>query len=195
MATRRVATYREVAQEIDTSRTPTLDVGCGNAKIPGAVGIDLVPGTQADIVHDLNVMPWPLESSSFEFVRLWSILEHLRDVVAVVNEVHRVSKSGATVVVGVPHFSSVNAYSDPTHAHIFSASSLDYFIEGSELADVHGFYSRVRFRLLERRVTLSPGWARLGLTPVMNRILHAYETYLCFLIRGKDIQLKLSVLK
>jgi SAM-dependent methyltransferase len=195
LAGKRVPVYREISSEIDALRTPTLDVGCGNKKIPGAVGIDLVAGTQADIVHDLNVTPWPLEDNTFEFVRLWSVLEHLRDVVAVVNEVYRVSKPGATVIIGTPHFSSVNAYTDPTHQHLLSASFMDYFIEGTELSGTYGFYSRARFRLEERRVTLSPMWSKLRLTRALNRNLGFYETYLCGFIRGGDIQLKLSVVK
>ena len=195
MAARRIPVYREVSGEIDTARTPTLDVGCGNNKIPGAVGIDLVPGTQADIVHDLNVTPWPLQDNQFEFVRLWSVVEHLRDLVAVVNEVYRVSRPGATVIIGTPHFSSVNAYSDPTHAHLLSSSFMDYFIEGTELSTSFGFYSSARVRLEERRVTLSPMWSKLRITRVMNRMLGAYETYLCGIIRGADIQLKLTVVK
>ena len=191
----RVPTYRELSGEIDATRIPTLDVGCGNNKIPGALGIDLVAGTQADIVHDLNVTPWPVDSAAFEFVRLWSVLEHLRDVVAVMSEVYRVSKPGATVIIGTPHFSSVNAYSDPTHAHFFSSSFLDYFIEGTRLSETYGFYSSARFRLEARRVTLSPFWARLRLTRAMNRILPAYETYLCGIVRGADIQVRLSVVK
>lgn len=195
MSAKRVPIYREIAGEIDASRTPTLDVGCGNNKIPGAVGIDLVAGTQADIVHDLNETPWPLESDRFEVVRLWSVLEHLRDVVAVVSEVYRVSRPGATVIIGVPHFSSVNAFSDPTHTHLFSASFMDYFIEGTELSRSYGFYSKARFRMDERRVTLSPFWAMLHITRLMNRNLSLYETYLSALIRGADIQLKLTVMK
>lgn len=192
---RRVPTYREISGEIDARQHPTLDVGCGNNKIPGAVGIDLVSGTQADIVHDLNVFPWPLEDSSFEFIRLWSVIEHLRDIVAVVNEVYRVSKPGATVIIGTPHFSSANAYTDPTHVHWYSASFLDYFIEDTELSRTYGFYSQARFRLEERRVTLSPFWSRLKVTRLMNRMLPAYETYLSGIIRGADIQLKLTAVK
>ena len=195
MTATRVPTYREISGEIDTQRTPTLDVGCGNNKIPGATGIDVVAGTQADIVHDLNMTPWPLESDQFEVVRLWSVLEHLRDVIGVVGEVYRVSRSGATVIIGVPHFSSVNAYSDPTHAHLFSSSFMDYFIEGTDLSRSFGFYSKARFRLDERRVTLSPFWARLRITRAINRNLPVYETYWSGLIRGADIQLKLTVLK
>ena len=46
-----------------------------------------------------------------------------------------------------------------------------------------------------RRVTLSPLWAKLRLTRLLNRNLSVYETYLSALIRGADIQLKLTVLK
>jgi SAM-dependent methyltransferase len=192
---RRVPTYRDVTGQIDTRKTPTLDVGCGDDKLPGAVGIDLVAGPQIDIVHDLDIVPWPLESDAFNVIRLWSVMEHLRNLVATMEEVHRVARPGAMVLIGTPHFSSANAYTDPTHIHFLSGRFLDYFIEGTELAGHYGFYSNVRFRLLERRVTLSPFWARLRITRLMNRILPAYETYLSGIIRGADIQLKLSVVK
>ena len=43
-----------------------LDVGCGQAKYPGATGFDISPETQADLVVDLNESPYPIESDSFE---------------------------------------------------------------------------------------------------------------------------------
>jgi len=194
-ATGRVATYRDITGLIDTSKTPTLDVGCGNDKIPGAVGIDLVAGPQIDIVHDLDRMPWPVQTSAFDVIRLWSVMEHLHDLVAVMEEVHRVARPGAIVLIGTPHFSSANAYTDPTHVHFLSGRFLDYFVQGTEMSGHYGFYSKARFALLERRVTLSPFWARLRITRLMNRMLPAYETYLSGIIRGADVQLKLSVVK
>src|ERR1700737_1992043 len=189
----RVPLYREMA--IDARKQPTLDVGCGNSKIPGAVGIDRVPGPQVDVVHDLNTFPWPLASDTFEIVKLWSVIEHLPDILGTLEEVYRVARPGAMVLIGTPHFSSANAYTDPTHVHFLSGRFLDYFIQGTELAGHYGFYSKVRFRLDERRVTLSPFWARLRITRIMNRILPVYESYLCGIIRGADVQLKLTVLK
>ena len=194
-ATGRVATYRDITGQIDTSKTPTLDVGCGNDKIPGAVGIDLVAGPQIDIVHDLDRTPWPVQTNTFDVIRLWSVMEHLRDLVAVMEEVHRVARPGAMVLIGTPHFSSANAYTDPTHVHFLSGRFLDYFVQGTEMSGHYGFYSKARFELLERRVTLSPFWARLRITRLMNRMLPVYETYLCGIIRGADVQLKLSVVK
>ena len=146
-------------------------------------------------MHNLDVVPWPLKSDAFDVIRLWSVMEHLRNLVATMEEVHRVARPDAMVLIGTPHFSSANAYTDPSHVHFLSGRFLDYFIEGTELAGHYGFYSNVRFRLLERRVTLSPFWARLRITRLMNRILPAYETYLCGVVRGADIQLKLAVVK
>jgi predicted SAM-dependent methyltransferase len=189
----RVPLYREMA--IDATKQPTLDVGCGNSKIPGAVGIDRVPGPQVDVVHDLNTFPWPLASDRFQIIKLWSVLEHLEDILGTLEEVYRVARPGATVLVGTPHFSSANAYTDPTHHHFLSARFIDYFVEGTELSTEYGFYSKARFRLEERKVTLSPFWSRLALGRLMNRILPTYETYLCQVIRGADILIKLSVVK
>lgn len=192
---RPVPSYRDITGLIDTGTTPTLDVGCGNDKIPGAIGIDLVAGPQVDIVHDLDRMPWPIQTSAFDVIRLWSVIEHLRDLVAVMEEVHRVARPDAIVLIGTPHFSSANAYTDPTHVHFLSGRFLDYFVQDTEMSGHYGFYSKARFNLLERRVTLSPFWARLRITRVINRMLPVYETYLCGIIRGADVQLKLSVIK
>ena len=38
-----------------------LDIGCGSAKFPGAVGLDISADTDADVVHDLDVFPYPIE--------------------------------------------------------------------------------------------------------------------------------------
>ena len=44
-----------------------LDLGCGKKKRPGSVGVDINPNSDADIIHDLNVFPYPFENSSFEY--------------------------------------------------------------------------------------------------------------------------------
>jgi hypothetical protein len=44
---------------VDASASTVLDVGCGSAKHEGAFGIDIRTDSQADLVHDLRVVPWP----------------------------------------------------------------------------------------------------------------------------------------
>ena len=40
-------------------RKKILDVGCGQNKYPGAIGIDSNPRANADVTHDLGVLPYP----------------------------------------------------------------------------------------------------------------------------------------
>ena len=43
-----------------------LNLGCGNKKYPGTVGVDISNRYSPDIVHDLNVFPYPFESGAVE---------------------------------------------------------------------------------------------------------------------------------
>jgi len=45
-----------------------LDLGCGNKKIQGAIGIDINPLSDADVIHDLNVLPYPFNDSRVEII-------------------------------------------------------------------------------------------------------------------------------
>lgn len=110
-----------------------LDVGCGGRKLPGSVGMDILALPPVDVVHDLNVMPWPFPSEHFDLVFLNHVLEHVGDVVKVMEEIHRVLKPGGRAVIQVPYFRCVDAYNDPTHTHFFTAHTLNYFIKGSGL--------------------------------------------------------------
>jgi predicted SAM-dependent methyltransferase len=67
----------------------TLDVGCGNNKAKGAIGIDFNADTQADVVHDLNSYPYPFEDNEFEKILCNHIIEHIDDVVSFVEKLYR----------------------------------------------------------------------------------------------------------
>ena len=72
-----------------------LDIGCGNKKRPGSIGLDINPSTSADVVHDLNVFPYPFADSSFDEIHADNVIEHLDDVIAVMEEIHRLARPGA----------------------------------------------------------------------------------------------------
>src|SRR5260370_29577438 len=97
-----------------------LDIGCAPTKGAGAVGLDISPETDADIVHDLDEFPYPLEDHSFDQVVMQDVLEHVSQPVKVLDEVHPVLTPGRRLLLPTPHFSSLLAYSAPTHAHYFS---------------------------------------------------------------------------
>lgn len=111
-----------------------LDVGCGDRKLPGAIGIDRLALPAVDIVHDLNLFPWPVESASYDLVFANHFLEHVTDVLKTLEEVHRILKPGGRFVTQVPYFRSVDAFGDPTHAHFFTSATLDYVSEDTTLS-------------------------------------------------------------
>jgi len=45
-----------------------LDVGCGNNKTPGAIGLDVNPRTQADVLADADRHPLPFPATRLEVV-------------------------------------------------------------------------------------------------------------------------------
>ncbi len=123
-----------------------LDVGCGMNKRMGAVGIDINPRSDADIVHDLNVTPYPFASNNFDEIWCDNVVEHLDNVVKVMSELFRIAKPSAKVTIIVPFFAHRQANTDPTHMHFFGIHSFDYFTSGNAYADFR--YAAAQFQIL-----------------------------------------------
>jgi predicted SAM-dependent methyltransferase len=104
----------------DSPLLKVLDLGCGKKKRTGSIGVDHSNRHNADIIHDLNLFPYPFESDSIDQVYLDNILEHLDKPMRVMEEVHRITKSGGAVKVIVPYFRSNWAHIDPTHQTFYT---------------------------------------------------------------------------
>lgn len=52
-----------------------LNLGCGNYPMNGYINLDMDKKSNADIIHDLEVFPWPLPDNHFEIIRMDSILD------------------------------------------------------------------------------------------------------------------------
>lgn len=51
---------------INRSTLKVLDLGCGKKKRPGSIGVDFSDRHHADVIHDLNVFPYPFENDSID---------------------------------------------------------------------------------------------------------------------------------
>ena len=71
-----------------------LDLGCGKRKQKGAIGIDISKDTDADVIYDLNSIPYPFPDNEFDYIYANNIIEHLLDVIEAMEELHRISKNG-----------------------------------------------------------------------------------------------------
>jgi SAM-dependent methyltransferase len=124
-----------------------LELGCGLNKTPGAFGVDIIPGSQADLIHDLNLFPYPFDDSTWDRIICLDVLEHVEDVVRTIEEIWRIAKPGALVEISGPFMSSVHYHTDPTHRRAFTSRSFDYFCPGRPL---HRYgYSQAAFELLD----------------------------------------------
>jgi SAM-dependent methyltransferase len=131
-----------------------LYFGCGNHKIEGFIGVDKIKAASVDIVHDMNLYPYPFGESTVEEVLLLNILEHFPDIIKVMEEIWRICKNGALIRVGVPYYNSPGAYQDPTHKSFFTENTFDYFTEaGTTPLSEFNYYSSARFKIL----TVIPG--------------------------------------
>jgi SAM-dependent methyltransferase len=167
-----------------------LDVGCGSAKYPGAVGVDISSDTDADVVHDLNVFPYPFADATFDQVLMQDVIEHVAEPIRVVEELHRICRSGARIHLRTPHFSSMLAYSDPTHRHYFSAEAI------RTLADPRfAHYMSVRLRVVRVTLDLWFPFRALGIGSLANRFPMPYEAYFAFRFPAMNIRAELEVLR
>jgi len=94
------------------------------------------------------------------------VMEHLDDLLKVMEELHRVTRHGAEIKIIVPFFRSAYAFIDPTHRHFFTYRSFDYFDPESEFSKLYK-YSRARFRV--KRVVFDEDYAGTALDRLVSR--------------------------
>jgi len=170
-----------------------LDVGCGRAKIAGSVGIDIAVASEADVRHDLGVFPYPVEANRFDVIFCRNVIEHVPDVVRLMEEIHRMGKPGADVLITTPHFSSVYSYQDPTHVRHLSMESLDYFTADTRHSN---FYTSCRFETVQRELDFGKSipfsWIARALFALSPK---RYEKHFAFMFPANSIFFRLRVVK
>ena len=94
-----------------------VDIGCGQKKLPGSIGIDCSPFSTADHVLDLNKDPLPFEGDTVDFVYSSHALEHLSwdGFMHILSEIYRIAKNNAQIFISVPYYQGFANLSNPFH--------------------------------------------------------------------------------
>jgi len=95
--------YEKLALLTNQKNKIILDVGCGNRKLPWAIGIDL--SDKADIKQDLE-KKWAVEDGSIDMVFSNQVIEHITEPDFFVKEIKRVLKNGGTAIISTENLSS-----------------------------------------------------------------------------------------
>jgi hypothetical protein len=183
-----------------------LDVGCGSRKRTGYIGMDVVALPSVNIVHNMNIAPWPINDNEVEEMVFDDVLEHSKDFLTILSEVYRVAKNGCIVRISVPHFSSDNMYTDPTHTTFFSTRSFNYF--DKSLNHKHGFYlSNVDFKIRKAEIHFREYFIHdldkrkfnpyqiLGIEYLVNKIPRIYEKFFTWIFPAAELYFELEVVK
>jgi len=162
----------------------TLDVGCGKNKAPGAVGFDIKIKGHTDVVGDLGHFPYPFKAGSFDRFVSKQVLEHFDHPLTILDELHRLAKPRAEVVIEVPHFSCHYMFRSLHHRRFWSFFSLDTYVRESG-----------KFRYQLRRITFHRAYRRWGIQWLANRFPLSYERFWAFVLPAEHLHIELKAVK
>ncbi len=110
-------------------RLDIADVGCGDCKqIAWACGIDRLSYPGVDVVTDLEA-PLPVGDGAFDHIFAIHVLEHIKDLISLMNELHRILRPTGVLHILTPNWRHVNAIADPTHVRFMDIQSFKYFCQ------------------------------------------------------------------
>lgn len=94
-----------------------LELACGNYRREGYIGVDKVKTPETDVVCDLLTFPWPWEDNSVDEAVCVHFFEHIPGKLRprFMEELWRILKPEARVIISVPPWNSERAYQDFTH--------------------------------------------------------------------------------
>ena len=110
-----------------------VNISLGGASIESKnyINVDIKPGLDIDIVHDLETYPWPFPDECADLIIASHIVEHVNPAkfgfINWMNEAWRILKVGGQMMVGTPYAGSIGYWQDPTHINGCNEITFYYF--------------------------------------------------------------------
>ncbi len=104
-----------------------VDLACGQQKREGFIGVDKESGEGVDIVHDLEVYPWPFANDSVYEIYCSHYVEHVRDLIKFMDECYRILQPLGLMTIVCPYWANIRAWQDPTHVRCINEKTFCYF--------------------------------------------------------------------
>ena len=130
---------------MENSNKVKINLGSGNKNLTNYINCDFVKSLDVDKYFDLNKFPYPFSNNFADEILMDDVLDHLQNVVQVLEECHRILKNGGILKINVPYFKSDGAFKDPTHLHYFNEHSMDYFSPNFG----YNFYTKARYNIIK----------------------------------------------
>lgn len=134
--------WSQTLAERDADKRGLLKVDIGGGLFPRA-GYMTIDQEDADITCDLND-GIPLPDNSVGVINASHVIEHLRDPIKTMREIHRVLAHGGWAFIEVPSTDGRGAWQDPTHVSFWNEHSFWYYTNKSKAQFIRN--SDIRFQ-------------------------------------------------
>lgn len=138
-----IPSYKELMLGAGSSKQRKVyDQGGESESFKNLVTVDIEASHNTDVVHDLNVTPWPFADNEFNEIHAYEVLEHLgqqgdyKAFFAHFSEVWRILKPGGRLFATVPMWDSPWAWGDPGHTRVITKQTLVFLVQEEYEAQV-----------------------------------------------------------
>lgn len=104
--------------------------------------LDIDPKCKPDIVHDLEVYPWPFEDDSFDEIHAYEVFEHLghqgdyKSFFQLFTELARITKNEGVLIFTCPKLDSIWLWGDPGHRRYIGPETITYLAQSAYVLQV-----------------------------------------------------------
>ena len=146
--------YRELLIGCGNSRVKKFDCDEKGAEWHNLITLDIDPSCVPIILHDLNVLPYPIDDNYFDEIHAYDVLEHCgmpgdyEFFFSQFAEFWRILKPDGLLCATVPHYFSPWAWGDPGHTRVINDCSLVFLsqeqyamqVGKTQMTDYRAFY-------------------------------------------------------
>ncbi len=168
-----------------------LNLGAGRNVRNGYINQDIFQFGNIDDVFDFNQYPWKYQDNYFDEIRIWNCLFLAKDFVRFMNEVYRVAKANAKVVIKTQFFLSTESANYPNNPTQTNYNSFDIFLKNNEFNIKTG----VEFEIPKKKWIFSENRFLRRLNFIPNIFPKFYGRFLYFLFPANKLYFELKVIK
>ena len=130
---------RSVLQFIKKNSGIKLDIGCGDHKQKGFMGMDFRKTKNSDLVWNCENVPYPIPDAVCTTILCSHLIEHLKPwlIIDIINEWWRISKVGGQLWLSTPYAGSFGFWQDPTHTKPWNEATAEYFDPSKFLFNIY----------------------------------------------------------
>ena len=108
-----------------------LNLGSGSKILDNYTNVDKYDYYKPDIVHDLEIFPYPFKDNSVDEILLSHVFEHIGQsqeiFLGIIKEFYRICRNNSMIKIIVPHPRHDDFIADPTHVRPITVQVLQLF--------------------------------------------------------------------